>query len=581
MVRNVQRMASEMRRLPDSVEKVFCGDAFVDVGGATRFNASTSTTGSRCLSVGAINSMGWSLQGIVHYGRYVAPKIPGPVEWIGTPPVLAALLGTAVLTLLLSLSAFVFIVVYRRLMVVRLASPVFLAVLTFGTTIMGSWLIVTAWASRRGHLSTEFCNAIVWVSGTSFALVFGSLCAKVWRISALVNNKKLKRLRITSQAVARLILFVLVAELVLLLVLHFVFPRVAEIRTLVEEDGMTRTAFCVCSAKDGNPGQIDGHVILKAGHLILLAWGALLAFTTRNAPIAFNESRWMALSIYNVIACEILAAVMEVFASSTPGMQLYGLSMRLGAAPSFMLVLFFAPKMYSALRDFPEKEMTSHSTTDSASAPESTDGLCTCLWALLGKARFSNTSQSTTSSSSGDTRKKGGKIAPIAGDVSGSHGSHHHHSGSEDGGGNRKAGRTTGTVKPPQAASAPDIDYNFGRIGGRGKYQVVTGFETGTTALHTVREDEELDMSGLSPIPEHPVPSSGGGETASSSRRSSGSIIGSQAMSALGASAHEPTPVSAPLQVPSSLLVPAEEALVQEEPETSVLQRSHQTIVLE
>jgi basic membrane lipoprotein Med (substrate-binding protein (PBP1-ABC) superfamily) len=480
----VTQIANELRRKLSGVEAVFCNDALVDASGVVRFNASDqasfahvhATLDTICMDDESISRMHWPMYGVIDYGRYVPPTIPGPEAWVATPGVLAALIGAAAITLLLSIVCCFFIVIYRNYLPVRLSSPVFLGILTGGTALMAAWLLVLASASARGHITDSLCETTPWVGGIAFASAFGALCAKVWRVSVLLNNKKLKKVRVTTVMVARLMIIVMVAEITLLILLHFVFPRHARVRLFSAVDSQRYMAFSFCAAKDGNPGSIDGYVILNAAHLILLAWGAVLAFMTRHASAIFNESKWIALSIYNVIACEVLAVVIESFAESTPGMQLFAAATRMGAAPALTLSLLFFPKVHLTFTDSSDRESPSTATSESRSVEEPITGPCSCIRVLWGKRL--PTMSATNSFHESPRVRRGGehRVAPL----------------------------------PPQSntpVSGPDDDYWSSNDSSRvrdpnGKYHVVTAFESGLN-LEPVPEADETEDVDLEEAPKH------------------------------------------------------------------------------
>lgn len=99
--------------------------------------------------------------------------------------------------------------------------------------------------------------------------------------------------------------------------------------------------------------------------MVFLVWGAFLAFRTRHVSSGFNESLWIGVSIYNILACELLGFILAslkvrwmvgawpvgrlLFVSarlqfSTPSMQFFAALVRLGVPPIATLLLLYIPK---------------------------------------------------------------------------------------------------------------------------------------------------------------------------------------------------------------------------------------------
>lgn len=348
----------------DALEEVFCGDLVDAATGVTRLNGTTGATsagllpavrgfrGAWCLASADVYSLGWSVRGVDWRGEWVPPPQPVDPAWTlpsslkGGIPVLPAI--AFILVLVFS----TMVVVQRRNSVIRYTSPLFLLVCNIGAALYSAVLVSLA----TSPITDAVCNGQMAGYGLAFALLFGSLFAKTHRVHRLFNNKQLKRLRLTTGYVVRLIGMVLAAEVAVLLVIAFVFPRAAVVERVVNTDGSAFT-FERCSAGGMYAYAVDGGTLLSAAHFALLLWGAYLAFTTRSVPGGFNESRWIGLSIYNVIVCELVGFILVPSAGTDPRAQYTSAIVRLGVPPVATLLLLYVPKAYALWQDIADADV--------------------------------------------------------------------------------------------------------------------------------------------------------------------------------------------------------------------------------
>ena len=61
--------------------------------------------------------------------------------------------------------------------------------------VTGLDVLVSVWGTPTGMFTDASCTAALWLEGLGFVLIYGSLCAKTYRVDKIFNNKKLKRLR--------------------------------------------------------------------------------------------------------------------------------------------------------------------------------------------------------------------------------------------------------------------------------------------------------------------------------------------------------------------------------------------------
>jgi len=197
------------------------------------------------------------------------------------------------------------VVLYRHKVVVRSASAPFLLGILFG---MG--LLIAAaipWAVQPTRSS---CSAFLWLANLGFMLLFCPLFAKTWRVYRIFSGSHLKVVKISNQKLLLMTAAVLLADIVLIAAWQGVAPLVPieYSRTI----GGDQHVFSHCSVDTGGSGIIFVAMVGVEKGLLLL-FGAIMAFSTRNVKGTFNESTAISWTIYNTLLTAIIAIVLIVF----------------------------------------------------------------------------------------------------------------------------------------------------------------------------------------------------------------------------------------------------------------------------
>ena len=136
-------------------------------------------------------------------------------------------------------------------------------------------------------LTDSLCIAGLWLGHMSFALVFGALVMKTYRVDAVVNSG-LKRVRVTTKDVQRVLLVVVFLFCVYLMA-HTLYSRP---HLAYEEsfNGHTWIRLMKCANDNSQMG-----AALYAMEAVILAAGARLCWSTKDVPDAVNDSRYIAM----------------------------------------------------------------------------------------------------------------------------------------------------------------------------------------------------------------------------------------------------------------------------------------------
>ena len=208
--------------------------------------------------------------------------------------------------ILLSVMLLIFVIVFGmflKYLRIRASSPFFL-ILTLVSIIIG-FLSVFAWFGKPHPISCVFQP---WLLGLSSISMISALCVKtfrIWRIFKAMGN--LKGMKITDYELLVLWAISMVPALVIILTWTIVSTPTAKMKECNGEH------HYVCTS-NGFTGEIGGYIffaILVAYGGFVLLIGAVLSILTRKVPSLFNESKLLAISIYNLVF--LSAVIIPVF----------------------------------------------------------------------------------------------------------------------------------------------------------------------------------------------------------------------------------------------------------------------------
>ena len=180
--------------------------------------------------------------------------------------------------------------------VVRSASPFFL-IITIISCIIG-YISIFTWFGKPQKVA---CGFQPWLLGLSFLSMIASLCAKnfrIWRIFKSPFDRK-----VISDL--ELIIFwglLIIPGVIILVVWTIVATPDAVMMNVAGEDHL------VCQA-EGFTGPIGGIVfffIFLTYCAFLLIFSGFISIVTRSVPSLFNESKLIAVSIYNLVFLSVV-----------------------------------------------------------------------------------------------------------------------------------------------------------------------------------------------------------------------------------------------------------------------------------
>ena len=183
---------------------------------------------------------------------------------------------------------FGFIIPRKR---IRASSPVFLLVICF-SCILG-FSSTYAWYGKPHFVG---CNFQPWLLGLGVVSLISALSAKTWRMWRIFRVQ-FSRAVISDIQLIILYLIMVAPAVIILIIWTIVSTPTAKMQYKSGEDHF----ICTTGGFTGKPGGlIFFFFILVAYEGLVLLFAAFLSIVTRNVPSFFNESKLIAISIYNL-----------------------------------------------------------------------------------------------------------------------------------------------------------------------------------------------------------------------------------------------------------------------------------------
>uniref|UniRef100_A0A7S4M7I9 G-protein coupled receptors family 3 profile domain-containing protein n=1 Tax=Vannella robusta TaxID=1487602 RepID=A0A7S4M7I9_9EUKA len=180
-----------------------------------------------------------------------------------------------------------FLAQYQRMKVV---SPTFLLIILLSIIIGISSIF--AWYGKPHPVSCAFQP---WLLGLSSISMIAALCAKTFRIWRIFRSEFVRQ-KITDAELLILWVVLMIPALVIIITWMIVSTPTA---AMVDRDG-TQHFICTTGGFTGEPGGYIFFGVLVGYGAIVLLLGVFLSIVTRKAPSTFNESKLLAISIYNL-----------------------------------------------------------------------------------------------------------------------------------------------------------------------------------------------------------------------------------------------------------------------------------------
>lgn len=239
--------------------------------------------------------------------------------------------GVAAAVCAATLAMLAAVVRYRRHPVIRYSSPVFCGIILVGCLAGAAGVFV-----MQAEPSAATCAALPWVLHLSFVTAFSSLFAKTYRLSVVFNNERLRNVRITDVS---LFAKVVGSSLAVTAAYLGAWSAVSPPEVGIASSGGTEWLECQSDRAWSMPP--------VAVESFFIAWGVYLCVKTRNNPSAFNESRYIALSLYQMAVMAAILVPLSMVTNSNPDAPFLLQALGLVIVSAAVAGLMFVPKFYA------------------------------------------------------------------------------------------------------------------------------------------------------------------------------------------------------------------------------------------
>ncbi|KAF6204850.1 hypothetical protein GE061_019013 [Apolygus lucorum] len=272
-------------------------------------------------------------------------------------PLLICMWTISVIGILTAISLVIFNVMYRYRRVITSSHPVCNTIMLVGVIICLSSVILLGLDGQFVSPETYpiVCQARVWLLSIGFTLGYGAMFSKVWRVHRLTTKTKTDTMKkVQPWKLYTMVAGLLAVDLIFLLAWQIIDPlqRRIEVFPLEEpvstdDDIKIRPELEHCESENNSVwlGLIYGYKGL------VLVFGLFLAYETRSIKVKqINDSRYVGMSIYNVVVlCLITAPVTMVIASQQDASFTF-VSLALIFCCFLSMALIFVPKVIEVIR---------------------------------------------------------------------------------------------------------------------------------------------------------------------------------------------------------------------------------------
>ncbi|CAF2113067.1 unnamed protein product [Rotaria magnacalcarata] len=272
-----------------------------------------------------------------------------------TYTIIAIISGTGIL---LAIGFFVFNIVFRTHRFIRMSSPQINNLIIAGcilayTSVLLMGIDSTLLGERSSEAAMNFICAIrVWALSIGFTISFGAIFSKTWRVHTIFTNVNASKRAVKDY---RLFIFVgvlLAIDTVLLAAWQIVdplkiFKNISQ-RETKDEDIVILWIYEECRSNRRSIW-ITMQSIYKG---VLMAVGSRFAWATRRVHIAgLNDSKYVGMSLYNVVLLSIITAVVGYFLRDQHERSYILTSVFILLCVTITLCLVFVPKVLEVARD--------------------------------------------------------------------------------------------------------------------------------------------------------------------------------------------------------------------------------------
>ncbi len=267
---------------------------------------------------------------------------------------------------LLSLFCMAWTLNFRKRTIVKASQPEYMALICFGVWIIACGILPLSLQKgdyrymqdpNTGEVMTNrpnediyrvdaACMAYPWLVAIGFALTFGALFAKIWRINKLMAGASaFRRTRVSVRDVAGFVIGLLAVEILIMLTWQLVDPLQWKREVVTQGiNGYPVKSVGSCTTVDGNVNYFV--IVLAVVNLSCLLFALYLCYHVRKIPSDYQESRWITASIISMLQVGIIAVPVLLIVQENTNALYFVSVMILFLVSSTVTLLMFGPKIY-------------------------------------------------------------------------------------------------------------------------------------------------------------------------------------------------------------------------------------------
>ncbi|CAF0966442.1 unnamed protein product [Adineta steineri] len=258
----------------------------------------------------------------------------------------------------LAIGFFVFNIIFRTHRFIRMSSPQINNLIIAGCifsyiSVLLMGIDSTLLGKRYSDAAMNFiCAARIWMLSIGFTISFGAIFSKTWRVHTIFTNVDAQKRAIKDIRLFMIVGTLLVIDTVLLSAWQIIDPlKIHKYKSqtqTTDEDIMILWSHEECRSNRRSIW-VTMQSIYKG---VLMVIGSRFAWATRNVHIAaLNDSKYVGMSLYNVVLLSITTAVVGYFLRDQHERSYILTSTFILLCVTITLCLVFVPKFLEVAKD--------------------------------------------------------------------------------------------------------------------------------------------------------------------------------------------------------------------------------------
>ncbi|CAF0857377.1 unnamed protein product [Adineta ricciae] len=260
--------------------------------------------------------------------------------------------------ILVAIGFFVFNIIFRTHRFIRMSSPQINNLIIAGCILSYTSVLLmgvdSSLLGKRNSVSAMnfICAARIWTLSIGFTISFGAVFSKTWRVHTIFKNVDASKRAIKDIRLFIIVGILLTVDIILLSAWQIIDPlKIQKYESQIKTEGkdiVTLWSFEECRSKRRSIW-FTMQSIYKG---ILMVTGSHFAWATRNVQIAaLNDSKYVGMSLYNVVLLSITTAVVGYFLRDQHERSYILTSIFILLCVSITLCLVFVPKVLEVAKD--------------------------------------------------------------------------------------------------------------------------------------------------------------------------------------------------------------------------------------